>query len=74
MDLTQDGRVLGDDVSRWLQIYNDTYNPGALLKPLVLDQKRNGIITGEDISRAIQLLNGIGTFRNWNGYEMGPKP
>lgn len=74
MDITQDGRVLGDDISRWLAINNNGFDPAPLTKLLLLDQKRNGVLAGEDITRGIQLINGIGTFRIWSGFDMGPKP
>lgn len=74
MDVTQDGRVLGDDISRWLSIKNGLYSPAPLGILDFLDQKRNGIIAGEDITRAIQLINGIGTLRVWTNFDLGPKP
>lgn len=75
MDITQDGKVLGDDISRWLAIKNGPYTLPAPLTPvMLLDQKRSGVIDGPDINRAIQLLNGIGTFKAWTNFDMGPKP
>ncbi len=71
MDTTQDGKVLGDDINRWLQISNNLYNPAPLTKLNFCDQKRNGTILGEDIARAMQLVNGVGTFRVWNNYDIG---
>ncbi len=74
MDITQDGKVLGDDINRWLAINGNSFDPAPLTKLQLLDQKRNGIIAGEDITRSIQLINGIGTFRVWSGYDLGGKP
>ncbi len=74
MDLTQNGAVLGDDINRWLAINDGTFSPAPLTPQYFLDQKRNGVILGEDIARAIQLINGIGTFRVWSGFSIGPPP
>lgn len=77
MDITQDGRVLGDDIGRWLAIKNGSFTPPLPFTPPFrefIDQRRNGVIAGEDITRAIQLINGIGTFRAWSGFDMGTKP
>ena len=77
MDVTQDGKVLGNDIDRWLGIKNGSYPlPAPLTTPMFLDQKRNGVIAGEDITRAIQLINGTSgtTFRAWSGFDMGVKP
>lgn len=75
MDITQDGKVLGDDISRWLAIKDGGFTLPAPLTPLMLlDQKRNAVIAGEDITRGIQLINGIGTIRAWGGFDMGLRP
>lgn len=76
MDIDQDGRTLGADITRWLSIFNDVYNPAPLTELLLLDQRRDGGIFNNDINRAIQLINGTpgSTFRAWGGYDMGPKP
>ncbi len=74
MDITQDGKVLGDDINRWLSVSGGSFDPAPLTKVLLLDQKRNGIIAGEDITRSIQLITGIGTFRAWNSFDLGQKP
>ncbi len=76
MDITQDGKVLGDDINRWLAISSNSFDPTPLTKLLLLDQKRNAIVAGEDITRAIQLLEGTSgtTFRVWGGFDMGAKP
>ncbi len=76
MDITQDGKVLGDDINRWLAVNGGTFDPTPATKLLLLDQKRNGIVAGEDITRAIQLLNGTPgtTLRSWSGFNMGEKP
>ncbi len=71
MDTTQDGRVLGDDISRWLQVNGNFFNPTPLSKLQICDQKRNGTIAGEDVTRAIQLINGNGSYRAWNNYNIG---
>ncbi len=70
-DTTQDGKVLGDDLTRWLQI---NQNPGALDKRDYCDQNRNGSVDGNDMARLIQLLNGIETRTTWANYDLGPPP
>lgn len=74
MDITQDGKVFGDDISRWLAINGNSFDPAPLTKVQLLDQKRNGTVAGEDITRGIQLINGVGTFRAWSGFDMGVRP
>lgn len=74
MDITQDGRVLGDDINKWLAINGGSISPAPLTTLQLLDQKRNGVVLGEDITRGIQLINGIGTFRIWSGFALGEKP
>ncbi len=72
MDITQDGMVLGDDITRWLQIYKDLYlYPAPLTKSMLLDQRRDNVVSPTDIQRAIDLLNGIGTLQVWMGYDIG---
>lgn len=74
MDIDQNGIVSGADINRWLQIFNDLFDPAPLSKVQLLDQKRDGAIYNNDITRALQLINGIGTFQGWSGYSIGPKP
>lgn len=69
MDITQDGKILGDDINLW-----NTLNDSADVPLQLLDQKRNGVISGEDISRGMQLINGIGTFQAWRDFDMGEPP
>lgn len=73
--ITQDGKVLGDDINRWLAIRNGGYTlPPPLTQLMLLDQKRNGIVAGEDITRGIQLINSMGIFRVWSGFDLGVRP
>ncbi len=71
MDITQDGKLLGDDIARWQQINSNLYDPAPLTALKLLDQKRNGIISGADITRAIQLIHGIGSVQTWNNFSIG---
>ncbi len=72
MDTTQNGKVLGEDITRWLQINGNLYNPAPLTKAQFCDQKRNGTVAGEDIGRAMQLISGVGSYRAWNNFDIGP--
>ncbi len=75
MDLTQDGIVRGDDLTRWFALRNgDVPVPSPLTLLHFLDQKRNSQLAGEDILRAIQLIEGVGTRYPWGGYDIGPSP
>ncbi len=72
MDISQDGRVFGDDIARWLLINSDEFNPAPLTKLLLCDQSRNNVVAGEDIARAMQLVSGVGTHQIWSSYDLGP--
>ncbi len=74
MDTTQDGKVLGNDITRWTQISTGSFSTAPLLREDYIDQTRNGTVAGEDITRAIQLINGTATQRAWSAYDIGPRP
>ena len=74
MDLTGDGVVAGNDISRFLEYLNGMANPAPMTLADYLDINGDGHISGADINRAIQLIHGMLTHQSWSGFNMGPRP